>query len=116
MKKLISSAIASLIAGQVIAAPLPGCEDQGLISGIGDLIIKSNNLAKTTELRVSNIGTEGQVNKVGKKKVEEMVNCRATIEVVDGVQKQVTDKLDIAYGVKRQLDGQFQLFFNPIRN
>lgn len=120
MRKIIYFAVAMLMSKAIIAAPvasLPACEDQGLVSSIGELIVKTNNLSQNIELRISNISTTVGDTKPAKKKAEtESVNCRATIEVFDTAQKAVADKVKISYGAKIMPDGQYQLFFNPLRN
>lgn len=120
MKKISYIALSILMSKAIMAAPvlnLPACEDRGLVSSIGELIVKTNNLSQSIELRISNISSAaGEVKSSKKRGDNDSVNCKATIEVFDTTQKVIADKLNISYGAKAMPDGQYQLFFNPLRN
>ena len=120
MKKITYIALAMLSSKVILAAPaenLPLCENQGFVRSIGELIVKTNNLSQNIELRISNISSAGGDIKLSKKSGgNDSVNCKAMIEVFDTTQKVVAEKLNISYGAKAMPDGQYQLFFNPVRN
>ena len=112
MKKIKLALILGAFFGQAYAGELPACGNQELLKGIGELIMSSNKLPTSTELRISGI----DYAKASKKLADaNTLNCKASLEAYDTTQKNVLDKLEIAYGVKLLADGKSELFFSPVR-